>query len=103
MTSPALRHHGAIRRDPADRAQLESCPVPLRRITALFAPHRARIAAVVALIAAASALGLATPFLTRHIIDVALPAQDLALLAALVPRLPGVSARTAGRGGVRRG
>ncbi|HLS74958.1 MAG TPA: ABC transporter ATP-binding protein [Actinomycetaceae bacterium] len=98
MTSPALRHHGAIRRDPADRAQLESYPVPLRRITALFAPHRARIAAVVALIAAASALGLATPFLTRHIIDVALPEQDLALLAALVAGMLGVTVVTAGLG-----
>ena len=82
MTSPTFRPHAPVRRDPADRAQLESYPVPLSRIAALFGPHRMRIAVVVALIAAASVLGLATPFLTRHIIDVALPEQDVGLLAA---------------------
>ncbi len=84
MSSPSFRPHSAVRRDPADVAQLEAHPVPLSRIAALFRPHRPRLALVVALIVLSSVLGLATPFLTRHVIDVALPEQDLRLLLLLV-------------------
>lgn len=95
MSSPSFRPHGPTRRDPADTAQLESHPVRLRRIAALFAPHRRKLLLVVGLIAASSAFGLATPFLTRHIIDVALPEQDLRLLLVLVGAMLAVTALTA--------
>ena len=52
--------------DPADRAQLERAPVPLRRVTALFRPYRGQVATVVALIVASSTVALATPFLVRR-------------------------------------
>src|SRR5688572_805814 len=85
---------GAARPDPRDRAQLESHPVSLRRIGALFAPYRARLSAVVALIVATSAIGLATPFLTRHLIDEAIPNQDVPLLLMLVGAMLGVTVVT---------
>ncbi|CAM3602124.1 ABC transporter ATP-binding protein [Occultella aeris] len=85
---------GATRPDPKDRVQLESHPVSLRRIGALFAPYRARLSAVVALIVATSAIGLATPFLTRHLIDEAIPNQDVPLLLVLVGAMLGVTVVT---------
>ena len=93
--SSHFRPHAPTRRSPADRAQLQSHPVRLRRITALFRTSRHRLALVVALIAASSALGLATPFLTRHAIDVALPGQDVPLLLLLVSAMISVSVFTA--------
>src|SRR5690606_1856414 len=101
MSSPSYRSHVPARRDPADRAQLESYPVRLSRITALFRPHRRRLLAVVALIAGSSALGLATPFLTRHVIDVALPDRDLRLLVALVAGMLTVTVLSAALGVVQ--
>ncbi len=98
MSSPSFRPHGPVRRDPADTAQLESHPVSLRRIAALFGPHRRRLLLVVALIAASSVLGLATPFLTRHVIDVALPEQDVHLLLVLVGAMLVVTVVTAALG-----
>jgi ATP-binding cassette subfamily B protein len=86
---------GGARPDPKDLAQLESHPVSLRRIGALFAPYRARLSAVVALIVATSAIGLATPFLTRHLIDEAIPDQDVPLLLTLVGAMLGVTVVTA--------
>jgi ATP-binding cassette subfamily B protein len=86
---------GAARVSAADRSQLARHPVSVRRIAALFAPHRARIAVVVLLISASSVIGLAQPFLIRAIIDVALPRQDVALLAALAGGLVAVAAATA--------
>ncbi|WP_152192783.1 ABC transporter ATP-binding protein [Georgenia satyanarayanai] len=98
MSSPSFRPHGPVRRDPADTAQLESHPVSLRRIAALFAPHRRRLLLVVGLIAASSVLGLATPFLTRHVIDVALPERDVRLLLLLVGAMLVVTVVTAALG-----
>ncbi|MBD8063466.1 ABC transporter ATP-binding protein [Oceanitalea stevensii] len=95
MSSPSFRPHGPVRRDPADTAQLESHPVSLRRIAALFGPHSRRLLVVVALIAASSVMGLATPFLTRHVIDVALPEQDVRLLLMLVGAMLVVTVVTA--------
>ncbi|WP_415839216.1 ABC transporter ATP-binding protein, partial [Nocardioides zeicaulis] len=83
------------RPDPADVRQLELSPVPLRRIARLFAPHRAALAVVVALIVLSSAVGLAQPFLVRHVIDDALPRQDVRLLLLLVGAMLGVAAATA--------
>ncbi|MEX5721486.1 ABC transporter ATP-binding protein [Geodermatophilus maliterrae] len=81
--------------DPADRAQLERAPVPLRRVTALFRPYRWQVATVVALIVSSSAVALATPFLVRLVIDEALPRQDVRLLAWAVAAMVAVTALTA--------
>ncbi|MCF6377572.1 ABC transporter ATP-binding protein/permease [Nocardioides KLBMP 9356] len=74
---------------------MEDSPVSLRRIARLFAPHRATLAVVVALIVLSSAVGLAQPFLVRHVIDDALPRQDVRLLLLLVGAMLGVAVATA--------
>ena len=83
------------RPDPADLRQLSDSPVSLRRIARLFAPHRATLGVVVALIVLSSAVGLAQPFLVRHVIDEALPRQDVRLLVLLVAAMIGVAVVTA--------
>ena len=57
--------------------------VSLRRIARLFTPYRWSVLGVVAIIVASSVVGLASPFLLRGVIDVALPDQDLHLLVLL--------------------
>jgi ATP-binding cassette subfamily B protein len=89
------RRSGAARPDPADLRQLADSPVSLRRIARLFAPHRPALAVVVALIVLSSAVGLAQPFLVRHVIDDALPRQDVRLLLLLVGAMLGVAIATA--------
>lgn len=79
------------RTDPKDTAQLAAHPVSGTRVLALFAPHRLTIAAVLALIITSSALGLAAPFLTKEIVDVAIPEQDVRLLLTLVGLMVGVA------------
>ncbi|WP_459644358.1 ABC transporter ATP-binding protein [Kineococcus sp. NUM-3379] len=94
--APATGRGGGPRRsDPADRAQLARSPVSLRRVAALFAPHRARLGVVVALIVASSAAALASPFLVRLVIDEALPRQDVRLLVLAVGGMVAVAAVTA--------
>ncbi|MGH3550249.1 MAG: ABC transporter ATP-binding protein [Pseudonocardiaceae bacterium] len=66
-------------------------PVSLRRILRLFAPYRARLAAVFALIAVSSVMGLVAPFLLRAILDVALPQARVGLLSALAAGMLGVA------------
>ncbi|GAA2149439.1 ATP-binding cassette subfamily B protein [Humibacillus xanthopallidus] len=66
--------------DPADREQLAESPVPMRRVLALFSPHRRPVAAVTAIIVAISVISMASPFLLRAVIDDALPHQDVSLL-----------------------
>ena len=83
------------RPDPADLRQLADSPVSLRRIARLFTPHRATLAVVVALIVLSSLVGLAQPFLVRHVIDEALPRQDVRLLLLLVGAMLGVAVATA--------
>ncbi len=77
--------------DPADRAQLAEHPVSLRRVASLFRPYRRGIAVVVALIVVTSLVGLATPFITKSLIDDAIPAQDVPLLVTLVGGLLAVT------------
>jgi ATP-binding cassette subfamily B protein len=89
------RRSGGARPDPADLRQLADSPVSLRRIARLFAPHRPTLAVVVALIVLSSAVGLAQPFLVRHVIDDALPRQDVRLLLLLVGAMLGVAIATA--------
>ena len=79
------------RPDPRDQAQLAAHPVSGRRILALFSPHRWSIATVLVLIVASSALGLASPFLIKEIVDVAIPQQDVRLLLMLVGTMVGVA------------
>ncbi|MGD6979958.1 MULTISPECIES: ABC transporter ATP-binding protein [Citricoccus] len=92
---------GPTRPDPADRAQLRRHPVSLRRIAALFVPHRATIAVVVLLITVSSVVNLAQPFLVRGVIDDALPHQDVPLLSALTAAMVLVAALTAAIGVVQ--
>ncbi|MET1061057.1 MAG: ABC transporter ATP-binding protein [Nocardioides sp.] len=82
----------------ADRRQLADSPVSLRRIGRLFAAYRARLSVVVALIVVSSVVGLAQPFLVRHVIDDALPAQDVRLLLLCVGAMIAVAAATAAIG-----
>ncbi|MFT4287081.1 ABC transporter ATP-binding protein [Nocardioides sp.] len=82
----------------SDRRQLEATPVSLRRIGALFAPHKATLAVVVLLIVASSVVGLAQPFLVRHVIDVALPDRDVSLLVWCVAGMVGVAVLAAALG-----
>ncbi|WP_436520263.1 ABC transporter ATP-binding protein [Actinoplanes sp. HUAS TT8] len=77
---------------PAEKAQARS--VSLRRIGALFIGHRKQLTLVVAIIVVASVLGMASPFLLREIIDVALPQSDLRLLSWLVAGMIVVAAIT---------
>lgn len=83
------------RPDPADKRQLADHPVSLARIARLFAPHRGTLTVVIALIMVSSVIGLAQPFLVRHVIDEALPRQDVRLLIMLVLGMLGVAIATA--------
>jgi ATP-binding cassette, subfamily B, bacterial len=72
--------------------------VSLRRIARLFSPYRWPLAIVTAIIAASSVVGLASPFLLRAVIDQALPARNLQLLAWLVIGMVAVAAITSAFG-----
>ncbi|MGM7666804.1 ABC transporter ATP-binding protein [Microbacterium sp. A93] len=95
------RGHRAAQKNPADQAQLKRHPVSLRRIAALFAPHKVSIAVVVLLISVSSVVNLAQPFLVKGVIDDALPHQDLPLLAWLTGAMVAVAAITAAIGVVQ--
>ncbi len=88
------RGGGVLTVDPQDRARLAEAPVSLRRVLALFRPHRAPIAVVVAIIVATSVVGLAQPFLVREVVDVAIPQQDVRLLLLVVGAMVAVAAVT---------
>ena len=70
----------------------------LRRIGRLFTPYRWQLAIVTAIIAGSSIVGLASPFLLRAIIDTALPAKNVRLLAWLVAGMVAVAAVTSAFG-----
>src|SRR4051794_16783882 len=86
---------GPRRVDPADRAQLAESPVSWRRVGALFAPFRGRVAVVVTLIVTSSVVSLASPFLLRLVIDDALPQQDVRLLLLAVGGMLAITVATA--------
>jgi len=92
-------------RDPknnkADRQQLADAPVSLRRIARLFTPYRGRLLIVVGLIVASSVVGLAQPFLVRHVIDQALPQRDTRLLLVSVAGMVLVAVASAAIGVVQ--
>jgi ATP-binding cassette, subfamily B, bacterial len=72
--------------------------VSLRRIGQLFTPYRGQLSVVTAIIVASSIVGLASPFLLRAVIDTALPARNVQLLAWLVAGMIGVAAVTSAFG-----
>ncbi len=78
-----------------DRSQLARHPVSLRRVAALFAPHRRMITVLMLLISVASVAGLAQPFLIRAIIDDAIPNGNIPLLAWLAGTMVVIAAITA--------
>lgn len=58
-------------------------PRQVRRILRLFRPYRARLAVVGLLVGAASLVSVATPFLLKEILDVAIPQGRTGLLSLL--------------------
>ncbi|PNG22606.1 ABC transporter ATP-binding protein [Streptomyces cahuitamycinicus] len=58
-------------------------PRQVRRILGLFRPYRGRLAIVGLLVAAASLVSVATPFLLKEILDVAIPEGRTGLLSLL--------------------
>ncbi|NUO55728.1 MAG: ABC transporter ATP-binding protein [Hamadaea sp.] len=83
----------------AEKAQAQS--VSLRRIGALFTGDRGKLAIVVAIIVASSVISMASPFLLREVIDVALPHDNLTLLVWLVLGMVAVAAVTSALGVVQ--
>jgi ATP-binding cassette subfamily B protein len=58
-------------------------PAQIRRILRLFRPYRGRLAVVGLLVGASSLVSVASPFLLREILDVAIPQQRTGLLSLL--------------------
>ena len=85
---------GPARLNPADKKQLKRHPVSMKRIAALFVPHKGTIAVVVALITLSSVVNLAQPFLVRAVIDDALPSGNIRLLLILAASMVAVAALT---------
>ncbi|WP_245641756.1 ABC transporter ATP-binding protein [Nonomuraea candida] len=56
---------------------------PLGRIVKLFGAYRGRLAVVASLIVLSSLVSLASPFLLREVLDVAIPSRDAGLLTLL--------------------
>ena len=90
------RSHGPRTVTAAEKQQARG--VSLRRIGQLFTPYRGQLAIVTAIIVASSIVGLASPFLLRAIIDTALPARNVQLLAWLVAGMVAVAAVTSAFG-----
>jgi ATP-binding cassette subfamily B protein len=90
-----------ISREQRQRDREQAKQVSLRRIARLFAPHRYPLAVVIAVIVVSSIVGLASPFLLREVIDVALPQRDVRLLVWLVVGMVVVAAVTAALGVVQ--
>ncbi|MEV4417194.1 ABC transporter ATP-binding protein [Catellatospora sp. NPDC049609] len=102
MDSPPLergRRGGPHTVTAEEKAQARE--VSLRRIGGLFAAHRGQLAVVVAAIVASSVIAMASPFLLREVIDVALPQADLRLLVWLVLGMVAVAALTSALGVVQ--
>ncbi|MGA5206268.1 ABC transporter ATP-binding protein [Streptomyces variegatus] len=64
-------------------ADSEGQPRQVRRILGLFRPYRGRLAIVGLLVGAASLVSVATPFLLKEILDVAIPEGRTGLLSLL--------------------
>jgi ATP-binding cassette, subfamily B, bacterial len=70
----------------------------LRRVSSLFRPYRLRLGVVLALIGVSSLLGIASPFLLRAVLDIAIPQRDITLLSALVGGMIAISVVTGALG-----
>lgn len=75
--------------------------VSLRRVGRLFLPYRWQLMTVIVIIAASSVVSLASPFLLRAVIDVALPDRNVRLLVLLVAGMVAVAALTSAFGVVQ--
>jgi ATP-binding cassette subfamily B protein len=69
-------------------------PAQLHRIVRLFRPHRGTLLVVALLVAVSSLVSVASPFLLRELLDVAIPQRRLGLLSALVLGMIGVAVAT---------
>ncbi|MEU9100566.1 ABC transporter ATP-binding protein [Streptomyces sp. NPDC048361] len=69
-------------------------PAQIRRILALFRPYRGRLAVVGLLVAASSLVSVASPFLLREILDVAIPHNRTGLLSLLALGMIGTAVLT---------
>ncbi|MFF3975261.1 ABC transporter ATP-binding protein [Streptomyces sp. NPDC001828] len=68
---------------PPPRGSEPQEPAQIRRILGLFRPYRGRLAVVGLLVAASSLVSVASPFLLREILDVAIPQNRTGLLSLL--------------------
>ncbi len=68
---------------PPPRGSEPQEPAKIRRILGLFRPYRGRLAVVGLLVAASSLVSVASPFLLREILDVAIPQNRTGLLSLL--------------------
>ncbi|WP_405578447.1 ABC transporter ATP-binding protein [Streptomyces sp. NBC_01092] len=68
---------------PAAKDAQQEQPRQVRRILTLFRPYRGRLAVVGLLVGASSLVGVATPFLLKAILDVAIPEGRTGLLSLL--------------------
>jgi ATP-binding cassette subfamily B protein len=99
ITDHRPRSEGGRGRRAATAAEKQQArEVSLARIGSLFRPHLRPLAVVVAIIVASSAVAMASPFLLRAVIDVALPQRDVPLLVWLTAGMVGVAAVTAALG-----
>ncbi|HET6503386.1 MAG TPA: ABC transporter ATP-binding protein [Amycolatopsis sp.] len=107
MTRPTTPEREAARvgrrgtRTPTATEKTQAREVSLRRVGRLFLPYRWPLAIVIVMIAASSVVGLASPFLLRAVIDVALPGRNLRLLVLLVAGMIAVAALTSAFGVVQ--
>ncbi|MFI9554483.1 ABC transporter ATP-binding protein [Nonomuraea endophytica] len=67
---------------------------PLRRIIRLFRPYRGQLGIVLGLIFLSSLVSLASPFLLREVLDVAIPSRAVGLLSLLVLGMLAVAVAT---------
>jgi ATP-binding cassette subfamily B protein len=88
-------------RKPSAAEKAQAREVSLRRIGGLFTPYRWPLAIVIAIIVVSSIVAMASPFLLRAVLDVALPQQNLTLLVWLVTGMVAVAAVTAALGVVQ--
>lgn len=69
-------------------------PAQVRRILRLFRPYRGRLAVVGLLVGASSLVSVASPFLLREVLDVAIPDQRTGLLSLLALGMIGTAVLT---------
>ncbi len=92
---------GSAPRRASEEEKAQARGVSLRRIGQLFTTHRTPLAVVTAIIVVSSIVSMASPFLLREVIDVALPHQNVRLLIWLVAGMVAVAAVTSALGVVQ--